>query len=277
MGSERRWRFVTVGEGDLYVDDHGSGPPVLLVPGLGYAAWCWRAQQPLGRDWRLLAVEPRGSGRSFKPAGPYSISAMAADLAAVVRAVGGAPVHVVGLSMGGYLALTLALDHVGLVRSLVLLATSAGGEGHVPVPESTRSAWLQAADLPPERYARATMPLSFAPGWVQAHRDEYERWLSARLEHPTPPQSWAAQFAACEAYLRDGIPAEHVDVPALVLHGDHDRVVPEENGRVLAERLPRARLLSVAGAGHLLHMEQPRLVNAAVTGFLHGVEAGAAG
>lgn len=270
-------RFITVGGGRLFVEEHGSGPPVLLVPGLGYAAWCWRAQQPLGRFWRLLAVEPRGSGRSWKPAGPYSVSAMAADLAAVVQAVGGAPVHMVGLSMGGYLALALALEHGGLVRSLVLLATSAGGAGHVPVPEATRSAWLGAAHLPPERYARATMPLSFSAGWVEAHRDRYERWLVARLEHPTPPQSWAAQYAACEAYLRDGIPAELIDVPALVLHGDHDRVVPEENGRVLAERLPRARLLSVAGAGHLLHMERPRLVNAAVTGFLHGVETGAAG
>jgi 3-oxoadipate enol-lactonase len=268
-------RFVAVGAGELFVGEQGSGPPVLLVPGLGYGSWCWRAQHPLGRYWRLLAVEPRGSGRSWKPAGPYSVPAMAADLATVVRAVGGGPVHVVGLSMGGFLALTLALEHVGLVRSLVLLATSGGGEGHVPMPEATRSAWLGAAHLPPEGYARATMPLSFSPGWAQAHRDEYERWLAARLEHPTPPESWAAQYAACEAYLRDGIPAEQIDVPVLVLHGDHDRVVPEENGRILAERLPRARLLPVTGAGHLLHMERPRLVNAAVTGFLHGVETGA--
>lgn len=265
-------RFVDVPAGRLFVDDRGCGPALLLIPGLGYASWSWEAQLPLAASWRLLAVDPRGAGRSFKPPGPYTIEEMAAELAAVVRAVDQPPVHVAGFSMGGYLALTLAANRPEVVRSLVLLATSSGGAGHVPVPDATRAAWLAAAELPPADYARATMHLSFAPGWVDANEKDYERLLSARLAHPTPAPCWRVQYEACEAYLAEGIPVETLDIPTLVIHGREDRVLPFENGELLAAKLPRGDLLPLDGAGHLAHLERPDVVNAAIACFLHGVQ-----
>ena len=265
-------RFVEVGDGRLFVDDHGDGPGVLLVPGLGYASWSWEAQLTLASSWRLLAVDPRGAGQSFKPPAPYTIEEMASELAAVIRAVDAPPVHVVGFSMGGYLALTLATRHPETVRSLVLLATSAGGVGHVPVPEATRAAWLAAADLPAAHYARKTMHLSFAPGWVEDHGPDYEHLLEARLAHPTPAACWAAQYAACEAFVSEGVDVAVLDVPALVVHGSEDRVVPFENGERLAATLPRGHLVRLDGAGHLAHIERPAVVNAALASFLHGVQ-----
>ncbi len=270
---ESRPRLVAIEGGGLHVEEQGDGEPVLLIQGLGYAVWAWRAQlRAVASRRRGIAFDNRGAGRSVKSPGPYTIELLADDAAAVLRALADVPAHVMGLSMGGYIAQTLALRHPALVRSLVLAGTGAGGPGTVPVPKATLDTWLAAAGLPPEEYARRTMPLSFAPGWTDDHPDEYEALLAARLEYPTPPECWAAQFAACDAFLRSGAEVERIDVPALVLHGDADRVVPIENGRRLAERLPHARLLVLPGRGHLAPLETPDAFNAAVLAFLDEIE-----
>ena len=264
-----------VGPESFHVEVHGDGPPLLLIQGLGYAVWAWRGQIPaLARRRRVIAFDNRGAGRSFKPPGPYSIELLADDAASVLRAHANEPAHVLGISMGGYVAQMLALRHPELVRSLVLGMTSAGGEGATPVPEETASIWLAHAGKPPEEYARATAWLSFAPGWPDEHRDEYEDILRARLEHPTPPDAWRAQFEACNVFFARSAPVEKLRVPTLVVHGDADRVVPVENGRVLARRIPGARYVELAGRGHVAFLEAPTEFNAVVESFLDDVERG---
>ncbi len=251
---------------DLYVEEHGDGEPVLLITGLGYAVWSWAKQIPsLAERFRVVAFDNRGTGRSPKTAGPYSIDGLADDAAGVLD---GRRAHVVGHSMGGYIALTLALRHPDLVRSLVLAGTGGGGPGYVPIPAATLEIWLASAGLPPEEYVRRTMYLSFAPGWTEEHPDEYERLIAARLEYPTPPETWRAQFDAATRFVETGVPLEDIDVPALVIHGDQDRVVPVENGRELARRMLDARLLQLPGRGHVMQLEDPDTFNGAVLEFL---------
>ena len=257
----------------FHVEVHGDGPPLLLVQGLGYAVWAWQRQLPtFAAQWRVIAFDNRGAGRSWKPPGPYSIDELADDAAGVLRAHAQEPAHVLGFSMGGYIALTLALHRPELVRSLVLAGTSAGGSGATPIPDATREAWLEAAGLPPAEYARRTMHLSFAPGWTDEHPDDYEALLRARLEYPTPPEAWAAQYDAAQRFMDTGVSVERISVPALVVHGSADRIVPVENGRVLAARLPNARLVELPGRGHLALLEDADAFNRAVAGFLSEVE-----
>lgn len=254
---------------ELYVEEHGEGTPLLLCQGLGYAVWAWERQLPaLARAHRTLAYDHRGSGRSAKPSGPYSIEQLAADAASVLGRRGIARAHVLGFSMGGYVAQTLALRRPDLVDRLVLVATSPGGPDAVPQPDETAAAWAAARGLPPEEYARATMPLSFAPGWTDDHVTEYETLLAARLAHPTPAEAWAAQYAACVDYLRDDRPVEEIRATTLVVHGDRDRVVAYANGELLARRIPQARLETFAGHGHLLAIEDAPRFNALVLDFL---------
>ena len=237
---------------DLYVEEHGDGDPVLLITGLGYAIWSWARQVPaLASSYRAITFDNRGSGRSPKTPGPYSIEGLADDAAAVLD---GRRAHVVGHSMGGYVAQMLAVRHRELVRSLVLAGTGAGGPENVPVPESTLEIWLAAAGLPADEYARRTMYLSFSPGWTDEHPEEYEELLAARLEHPTPPETWRAQFDAATRFVENGPPVEQIDAPTLVLHGDADRIVPVENGRALARRISGARLVELRGRGHVIQL-----------------------
>jgi pimeloyl-ACP methyl ester carboxylesterase len=259
---------VTVATDDgvqLAVDVSGEGPDVLLVPGLGYGAWSWFPQAAdLGRDHHVIALDNRGAARSDKPPGPYSIDRLARDAAAVLEAVATGPATVVGASMGGYIASTLAVRRPDLVASLVLVATSVGGPGAHGVPAETKSAWAAAAALPPEEFARRTMPLSFGPHWVTHHPDEFEDLLRRRLAHPTPADPWRAQFLACEDFLDDGLAPGTVDRPVTVIHGLADRVVPAINADRITDRFPQAVLLLVPEAGHLCWIERPALVTEAI-------------
>jgi pimeloyl-ACP methyl ester carboxylesterase len=246
----------------LSVIDRGSGEPFLLIPGLGYAAWSFTRQiGPLSSVTRVLAMDNRGTGHSDKPAGPYSITQMADDAFAVLSQHRAIPAHVVGTSMGGYIALTLALRHPHAVRSLVLLATTSGGRGSVGVPNETLRIWGQAAMSGPEDFARATMPTSFAPGWVQSHPNEFEELLALRLGAPTPIDAWRAQFDACASFLRKGLRLDAVTQPVTIIHGTADRVVPYANAAHLARALPQAKVVTLEGAGHLCWIEEADAVN----------------
>lgn len=260
---------VQVRDLSLFVAEEGEGPPVLLLTGMGYASWCWRElAAALAPRYRAIRLDHRGSGRSDKPPGPYSIELLADDAAAVLEQVSPEPAHVIAHSMGGYVALTLAARHPGKVRSLVLTCTSSGGPGALPVPEETREAWKAAAPLSPQAFAERTMPISFARGWTEAHPARFREILARRLEFPTPSHAWAAQYAACEEFIEKGIDAPRIDKPALVVHGADDRVVPLFNGERLARQLPNARLIRLEQGGHLCFLEDPEHFSHLVLSFL---------
>jgi pimeloyl-ACP methyl ester carboxylesterase len=250
----------------LYVEEQGSGEPLLLVEGLGQSMWAWREQVPVfaGR-FRTIAFDTRGTGRSPVPAEPYGIPDLADDTAAILD---GRAAHVVALSMGGYVALTLALARPELVRSLVLVGTGAGGPDRVPRPEHVRAAFAAAQGLRPDEYGRATLPYTFAAGWPERNPERFEDILRARLEHPTPHETIDAHMAACYRYYDEGAEVERVEAPALVIHGDEDLIVPVENGRALAARLPGARYVELPGRGHNVPLEDPRTFNRLVLEFL---------
>ncbi|MGH3466590.1 MAG: alpha/beta fold hydrolase [Thermocrispum sp.] len=254
----------------LHIEGSGTGPTVLLIHGLGYAAW---AGEPLRErlvpaGYRYLTFDNRGTGRSDKPVGPYSIDQLAVDAAAVALTAGAAPVHVIGYSMGGYIALALAEQRPGLVKSLTLIATSAGGSHAVEVPVDTQRAWQQASAESPADFARATMPLSFRPGWSKENPEQFERILRARLENPTPAFAWRAQFEASTRFFSAGIDVRGIHIPSLVVHGTNDRVVPHANGETLARLLPKAGFSSIPGAGHLSWFEEPDRLAEVILNFL---------
>jgi pimeloyl-ACP methyl ester carboxylesterase len=251
---------------ELHVEEHGDGEPLLLLQGLGQGSWAWRYQVPaFAQRFRTIVFDTRGTGRSPVPAEPYGVAELAKDAAAVL---GGRAAHVVGFSMGGYVALTLALERPELVRLLVLAGTGAGGPERVPRAAYVREAFARAMALPTEEFGRATMPYTFSPGWPEREAERFEEILAARLEDPTPVETILAHAEACYGFYDTGCDAERIDAPALVVHGDADLIIPVENGRMLAARLPNAKYVELAGRGHNLMLEDPETFNSLVLAFL---------
>lgn len=242
-----------------------SKDPLLLIAGLGQGTWIWRdVLAILERERSLIVFEARGTGKLADQPASRSIEEMAVDVGAELDG----PAHVLGFSMGGYVALTLALREPELVRSLLLFATGGGGRGRVPRPRYVADAVSEALGLPDEEFAKRTMPYTLSPGWAEANPERFEQIVAARLEQPTPYELLEAHAAACFGFYAQGCEAEQIFVPALVVHGDEDLIVPVENGRILAERLPRVEYVELAGRGHNLMLEDPETFARIVLDFI---------
>jgi 3-oxoadipate enol-lactonase len=248
--------------------------PVLLIAGLGQGPWAWRwVEQILAREHDVHVLVARGTGPLAHLPPRRSVAEMVEDAAALLEA---RPAHVVGLSMGGYVSLTLALKRPELVRSLFLIGTGAGGPDRVPRPKHVREAYEAAVALPLGEYERATTPLSLAPGWPEANPERFEDIVAARIADGATLDTMWAHLEACYAYYADGIEVERIHAPAFVLHGSEDVVVPPINGRMLADRLPNARYIELKGRGHNLTLEVPDEVATLVARFVAGVGTGEA-
>ncbi len=134
----------------IWWEQSGTGDPVLLIMGHAYGADMWHRTAPdLAASYRVIRFDNRGVGRSSDPPGPYPVRLMADDALAVLDMAGAASAHVYGVSLGGAIALQLALDHPGRVRSLILgcTAASAGARlvmfpdaGHAYITDVTQAA-----------------------------------------------------------------------------------------------------------------------------------------
>jgi pimeloyl-ACP methyl ester carboxylesterase len=261
-------RMARIGDLDIAYYVRGRGFPVLMIQGLGGRAADWGSvPAALAADFEVITVDNRGTGRSAKPDEPYTLEQMADEAVGVLDVLGHAQAHVVGLSMGGMIAQLVALRHPQRVARLVLIATTPGGP-HTAAPSAAAMAALT-LDLtqPPAEIIRASIQAIAAPGFADAHPEVVQQALDTALAAPTPPHVFLRQMQAIMASDRYDRLAE-ISVPTLVIHGDVDPLVPHANGETLAGRIPGARLRTIRNCGHLVMLEQPAELSAALRAFL---------
>jgi pimeloyl-ACP methyl ester carboxylesterase len=256
--------IVESGGTELYWESAGSGDPLLLVMGLGMPAtgW-WRTVPVLAKQFRVIAFDNRGSGRSGRPQGPYSLGQLAADALAVLDAAGEASAHIYGVSLGGMVAQELALLAPERVRSLVLGATTAGGREHELPDDETAGFLRRRGSMAPEESVWASIPYMYGSATLEGSAARIAEDVEQRLRFQPDRTGYEAQLAAARAH-DTAARLDAIVMPTLVLHGTADRIVPFGNGRRLAEGLPAARLVALAGAGHLYLTDAPESADAVV-------------
>src|SRR6478752_1769941 len=213
--------------------------PVLVITGVGMAATtALRTVPQLEQAFAVITFEAGGPGA----ADPQEVIPRLADEAADALAAAGAPAaHEYGLSFGGLVAQELALRHPGIVRSLVLAATSAGGDAYVPPDDDAQEFIRRRVDMPVDEGLWAAVPYNYAVvtrrrGAVRIGED-----IAERVRRPIDRAHHRAQSAAAFSHDATGR-LQEVGAPTLVVHGTEDRIVPLGNGRALAELIPGARL-----------------------------------
>jgi 3-oxoadipate enol-lactonase len=207
----------------MYYEQHGAGEPLLLINGLGaditllapIIAW-------FERSFRVVAFDNRGAGRTDKPDAPYTIELMARDAAALMDVLNLERANVLGISMGGRIALELALSCPGRVGGLVLVSTSAAGRGKVTL------SWPM----------RLLLPL---------------RWAGLlRGKYPQPRYAYLRQRQASVSYdATDRI--GDIRAPALILHGRRDRTVPVDLAEQMHAGIPGSQIELFSG-GHMFFL-----------------------
>jgi pimeloyl-ACP methyl ester carboxylesterase len=251
----------------LYWESTGEGDPVLLIMGLGLSggAW-WRTVPVLSRRLRVITFDNRGVGRSQAFSYAYTTEAMADDAMSVLDDLGLERVDVYGMSLGGMVAQQLALRHPARVRSLVLGATTAGGPRAIRADEEVVTFFRRRLRMRGEEAARASIPFNYGPRCRAEHFDRIEEDIAQRLAHPFAERAYRAQMFAAGVHNCYGrLPS--IAAPTLVVHGHHDRIIPVANARLIAERIPGARLEILAESGHLFATEEPE-VDDAIAAFL---------
>lgn len=249
---------VSAGDCSLYYEARGSGQTVAFLNDIGYGAWLWGWQHSaLSGLFETLVFDPRGTGRSaVEGEVSGSVSVFASDVERVLSAHGARRVHLVGAGFGGMVALAYAREY-DRARSLTLVGTALDG----------RRVANDVLDLMGGRGRRALEPC-FSQAFLE-EQEIIERIQEWRREEDADPAARAAQADALRGFSCDA-PYE-ITLPALVLHGADDPVIPVQAGRELAEALPNGRFVEVVGK-HLAFIEAAKPVNDAIVGFLESVE-----
>ena len=256
----------------LAYDVRGDGPPVLFIQGVGVHGAGWKPQvEELAARFRCLSFDNRGTGRSQPVPAAVTVEEMADDARALADAEGWEKFHVVGHSLGGLVALCLALGDPVRVRSLALLCTFADGRAAAPL--TARMCWLGMRTRVGTRRMRrrAFVRLVMAPT-ARFDPDALAEELAPLFGHDlgdTPPIV-DRQLRAMRGYSAAGRLAELAGVPALVLGGSHDPIAPPRVSRALAEGIPGAKYVEFPDASHGLPISHADRVNALLAEHLAG-------
>lgn len=264
--------LIVVGEVRLHVERHGHGAPLLMIPGLGAGNWLWAKNlHQLAKFFTLILPELRGSGRSDKPDQLYKIEMFATDLKLVLEQLELPQVHVLGASLGGFVAQYFAAAWPERVNKLILVSTSLGGQCQIGPEGDILSRIIRPRGKTSRERLEEAYALNFSADFRERHPEELERITEWRTQYPQPEHIYYRQLLAGNAY--DGAErAAKILAPTLICAGKDDPLVPVQNADALQKKIPAAKLTLFEGK-HLFFFEQSRKFNQTVVEFLSEAEA----
>lgn len=257
----------------------GDGEPLLLIQGMSgtHVSWGDRFLDALhGHGLRTIRYDHRGTGRSPRVDGAFSIAELADDAAGLLEQLGLESAHVLGISMGGMVAQELALRHPERIRTLALGCTYCGGPGAELTGEAVAqrlAAALMSGDR--ERALRVGYEVNLSPRF----REDASRFEAFHAMATTLPVAVDVIMLQMQAILGHDTSARlhEIAAPTLVIHGTADEMLPVRNGELIGSLIPGARLELLDGVGHMFWWEEPERSAALVAESLSAAVAGGDG
>jgi 3-oxoadipate enol-lactonase len=259
---------------DLFVEDSsGRGEPILFLHGFLFDGRQYAAQvDALRGRYRCVTLDFRGQGRSSPARGGYQIEQHTSDVLAVIRRLDIAPVHLVGLSMGGFVGLRIAAREPGLLRSLTLLNTSAAAHARTKFPK-------QLALSAVARFAGVSLPVIRSGVEAELYGEAFRTDPMRAPEREVWRQRWALADRASLVRTLLGIMVRpdlrdelgEVTVPTLVIAGAADASLPARYSREIHSLIAGSRYVELPDIGHSSPVEDPEGVARVLREFLNEI------
>jgi len=248
---------VRVGEIYLYYESHGDGFPLVMIMGLGGPVETWDKYiiDEFSREFQVIVFDNRGSGRSDVPEGSYTVEMLAEDTAGLMSVLGVERAHVLGVSMGGMIAIELALRHPEMVEKLVLCSTSGGVSRFVPPKMEVLKSLKELTGGSPEDALEGLLRIMYTEDFIAEHPDRIKEFIERVRGAPFSTEGFTRQLGAIMVYDAHGR-LHNIKQPTLILAGKKDVLVPYENSVILSEEIPNSKLVLFDDAAHGLHSQK---------------------
>lgn len=251
----------------LHWREAGAGEPVVFIHGFPFRSTMWGPQlEAAPEGWRFIAPDLRGFGESERGDAPLTMDLFANDIIALMDHLAIDQAVICGLSMGGYVALSLATRFPRRLRALVLVATRASADSD-EARENRRKLANKVRQSGPQAVVDSMLPKLVA-GATRIKRPQVPQFVSNMMQ-TTAPETLAGALlgmADREDY-RDRL--SKIDVPTLMVRGDQDEIIPGEEMDLLARTVRGAKYELVTNAGHLPNLEAPDVFNPVLYNFLN--------
>lgn len=272
--------FADINDTRIYYEIHGptEGTNLVLLEGWGESLWRWFRQLPeFSKHHRVIIFDNRGAGRSAKPDIPYTIKLFAEDTYQLLKFLAIEKAHILGISMGGYIAQQFAFSYPKIVQGLILASTCFGGPKSRAIQPSNEIMAAMFA-MPTETISlEEATAIRRSTAWSEKFLKEnnelvkqMDKWIS---ENPQPEYARGRQAEASLSFDSEEFVGK-ITAPTLILHGEKDQIVVPENAKMLLNAIPNSRLILFRDSPHRILVERYNDVNKLVLNFLTEVETG---
>jgi pimeloyl-ACP methyl ester carboxylesterase len=261
---------VRVNDIQIYYEVHGEGFPLVMIAGLSENLDFWdpRLVEELSRKFKLVMFDNRGAGRTDVSDRKYTIKLFADDTAGLMNALGISKAHVLGISMGGMIAQELVLNYPEKVAKLVLCSTCSGGSKDVQSSkEVSKMLTADTSKMSQEELWRMLLHLVLTDDFIEKNPNFVKQYVQRDLKHPISEEAYMRQLDAIRTSFNTYERLQQIKAPTLILHGKKDVLIPSENGAILAETIPNAKLVYFEKSAHILAEEMNEVINS-LTDFL---------
>ncbi len=264
---------LQINDAEIYFEEHGAGPEtIVFAHGVLFSGRMFDNQVNALQDrYRCITFDFRGQGQSEVTESGYDIDTLSEDAAALIEALQCAPCHFLGLSMGGFVALRLVIRRPALLKSPMLLETSADPEAEENVRRYRLLNFI-ARWLGTRVVVGRVMPIIFGEKFLSdpGRAKEREEWRKRLIANHRIGITRAVDGAISRAGVYDQL--DKITIPTLIIVGDQDAVYEPANSERMHARIRGSKLVVVSGAGHTSTVKEPAAVNAALEEFLGSLE-----
>lgn len=240
---------------NIYYEVAGMGPALLLINGLGGDTRAWGPLINCLKDsFTVVSYDMRSAGKSDKPADPFAVSDLAGEALALINHLGHKKISVLGFSLGGMIAMTLALNHPYIIDKLFLVSTVPSFRRPYPMKNEARELFKR-TDVS-EKLLSDVYKIIFGKEFKK--KIPARDFVAFRLsdENPQPADAYLSQLSAVEGFdIYNDV--QKIKAPACVIVGEDDNVFPMQNSVWLHEHISGSKFFQLKGVGHMAIVEAP--------------------